>query len=75
MKHSITPKTGSFLNHERASGILLHLTSLPGRFGIGDIGPDAYRFVDFLKAGIPLSLLLWLVATLAIPLFFPLVPA
>jgi 4-alpha-glucanotransferase len=32
----------------RSSGILLHPTSLPGRFGIGDLGPDAYRFVDFL---------------------------
>lgn len=32
----------------RASGILLHPTSLPGRFGIGDLGPEAYRFVDFL---------------------------
>jgi 4-alpha-glucanotransferase len=32
----------------RASGILLHPTSLPGRFGIGDLGPAAYRFVDFL---------------------------
>jgi 4-alpha-glucanotransferase len=32
----------------RASGILLHLTSLPGRCGIGDLGPAAYRFVDFL---------------------------
>jgi 4-alpha-glucanotransferase len=32
----------------RASGILLHLTSLPSRFGIGDFGPEAYRFVDFL---------------------------
>jgi len=32
----------------RSSGILLHLTSLPGRFGIGDLGPEAYRFVDFL---------------------------
>jgi 4-alpha-glucanotransferase len=31
---------------ERASGILLHPTSLPSRFGIGDLGPDAYRFVD-----------------------------
>ena len=33
----------------RASGILLHPTSLPGRFGIGDLGPEAYRFVDFLE--------------------------
>lgn len=34
----------------RASGILLHPTSLPGRFGIGDLGDEAYAFVDFLKA-------------------------
>ncbi|MBW4462273.1 MAG: 4-alpha-glucanotransferase [Nodosilinea sp. WJT8-NPBG4] len=34
----------------RASGILLHPTSLPGRFGIGDLGPEAYRFVDFLAS-------------------------
>jgi 4-alpha-glucanotransferase len=32
----------------RASGILLHLTSLPGRFGIGDLGEESYRFADFL---------------------------
>lgn len=32
----------------RASGILLHPTSLPGRFGIGDLGEQAYRFIDFL---------------------------
>ena len=32
----------------RASGILLHPTSLPGKFGIGDLGPEAFRFVDFL---------------------------
>jgi len=32
----------------RGSGILLHLTSLPGKFGSGDFGPDAYRFVDWL---------------------------
>ncbi len=32
----------------RSSGILLHPTSLPGRFGIGDMGPQARRFVDFL---------------------------
>ena len=34
----------------RSSGILLHPTSLPGRFGIGDLGPEAYGFVDFLAA-------------------------
>jgi 4-alpha-glucanotransferase len=34
----------------RSSGILLHPTSLPGRFGIGDLGTSAYRFVDFLAA-------------------------
>lgn len=33
---------------ERSAGILLHPTSLPSRFGIGDLGPDAYRFIDFL---------------------------
>lgn len=32
----------------RSSGILLHPTSLPGRFGIGDLGRDACRFADFL---------------------------
>jgi 4-alpha-glucanotransferase len=34
----------------RAAGILLHPTSLPGRFGIGDLGPHAYAFADFLAA-------------------------
>ena len=34
----------------RASGILLHPTSLPGRFGIGDFGIEALRFVEFLSA-------------------------
>jgi 4-alpha-glucanotransferase len=34
----------------RCSGILLHPTSLPGRYGIGDLGPNAYRWVDTLAA-------------------------
>src|SRR6187402_2982410 len=34
----------------RASGVLLHPTSLPGRFGIGDLGPDADVFLDWAKA-------------------------
>jgi 4-alpha-glucanotransferase len=33
---------------QRASGILLHPSSLPGPFGIGDLGNEAWRFVDFL---------------------------
>jgi 4-alpha-glucanotransferase len=32
----------------RSSGILLHPTSLPSRFGIGELGLEAYRFIDFL---------------------------
>src|SRR5256885_16919809 len=31
---------------ERSSGILLHVTSLPGPHGIGDLGPAAYRWID-----------------------------
>lgn len=33
---------------ERASGVLLHPTSLPGRYGIGDLGPAAYQFIKWL---------------------------
>lgn len=36
------------MNFPRRSGILLHPTSLPGDFGIGDLGPEAFRFVDLL---------------------------
>jgi len=32
----------------RSSGVLLHPTSLPSRFGIGELGSEAYRFIDFL---------------------------
>src|SRR5258705_10958760 len=38
------------MSFSRASGILLHPTSLPGPFGIGDLGDEAYRFADFLAA-------------------------
>src|SRR5687768_18533045 len=38
------------MNFPRSSGILLHPTSLPGPFGIGDLGPQAYVFADFLVA-------------------------
>src|SRR6267142_949286 len=36
------------MNFPRFSGILLHPTSLPGPFGIGDLGPAAYAFADYL---------------------------
>ena len=35
--------------HERLAGILLHPTSLPTKYGIGDLGKSAYSFVDFLQ--------------------------
>jgi 4-alpha-glucanotransferase len=38
------------LTSERISGILLHVTSLPSYGGVGDFGPAAYEFVDFLVA-------------------------
>ena len=37
------------MQFERSAGILFHPTSLlPGKFGIGDLGSEAYKFVDFL---------------------------
>ena len=38
------------MKFKRSSGILLHPTSLPGRYGVGDLGAEAYRFVDWLEA-------------------------
>jgi len=38
------------MNEKRTSGIILHPTSLPGPDGIGDLGAEAYRWVDFLSA-------------------------
>jgi 4-alpha-glucanotransferase len=36
--------------HYRASGVLLHITSLPSPYGIGDVGPAAFAMVDRLQA-------------------------
>ncbi len=38
------------MNHVRSSGVLLHPTSFPGRYGIGDLGQEAYYFIDFMVA-------------------------
>ncbi|MCU1319301.1 MAG: 4-alpha-glucanotransferase [Edaphobacter sp.] len=40
--------SGEALDQERLSGVLLHVTSLPSYGGVGDFGPAAYAFVDFL---------------------------
>jgi hypothetical protein len=40
---------GSTGDNKRKSGILLHISSLPGSYGTGDIGHEAYRFIDFLS--------------------------
>src|SRR5436309_3047751 len=38
------------MNQDRLSGVLLHVTSLPSLGGVGDFGPAAYEFIDFLAA-------------------------
>jgi 4-alpha-glucanotransferase len=36
--------------YKRSSGLLLHISSLPGAYGIGDLGHEAYAFADFLQS-------------------------
>jgi 4-alpha-glucanotransferase len=43
----MTPLISHWLE-SRASGVLAHVSSLPGDFGIGNLGPGAHAFVDFL---------------------------
>ncbi|HZB88707.1 MAG TPA: 4-alpha-glucanotransferase, partial [Terracidiphilus sp.] len=38
------------MRFERSSGVLLHISSLPSYGGIGDLGPAAHAFVEFLAA-------------------------
>ena len=39
------------MSFPRASGVLLHPTSLPGLYGLGDLGPAAFEFIDLLASG------------------------
>ena len=34
----------------KSAGVLLHISSLPSKYGIGSLGKEAYAFVDFLKS-------------------------
>ncbi len=49
------------MKFRRASGVIMHPTSLPGPDGIGDLGPEAYRWVDFLAST---GTMLWQVLSL-----------
>ena len=47
--------SGLGLDYDKYAGILAHPTSFPGSYGIGDLGPGAYAFIDFLeKSGLNL---------------------
>ena len=48
MKAASRTRTLRFDFRRRSSGLLLHVTSLPGPHGSGDLGSEAHRFVDFL---------------------------
>src|ERR1017187_9430118 len=51
MSDTVTMPSGSqklppFPDEYRASGLLLHVTSLPSAYGIGDLGPEAFAWID-----------------------------
>jgi 4-alpha-glucanotransferase len=51
--HALTPADflpAVLVQRDRASGLLLHPTSLPGQGGVGELGAPAFRFVEFLAA-------------------------
>ena len=37
------------MQFERNAGILLHVTSLPSKYGVGTLGEEAYKFLDWTK--------------------------
>lgn len=47
---TLTMNLPSFLSGRRTSGVLLHITSLPSQYGIGDMGPAAITWIDRLHA-------------------------
>ena len=48
-QHAESPYVAPFPENYRASGLLLHLTSLPSPYGIGDVGPTAVKWIDKLS--------------------------
>jgi 4-alpha-glucanotransferase len=50
MNQPADPSTHHSLLQSRLSGVLLHPSSLPGKYGIGEIGPAAFEWIDLLQA-------------------------
>lgn len=50
MERKLFKRDVSQMRFERASGILVHPTSFPNKYGIGDLGPNAFDFLNFLNA-------------------------
>ena len=50
MKTAVAKRKKAAAIQKRFSGILVHPTSFPSPYGIGDLGSGAYEFIDFLKA-------------------------
>jgi hypothetical protein len=48
-RHAESPHVAPFPEGYRASGLLLHMTSLPSPYGIGDVGPGAVQWIDKLS--------------------------
>ena len=48
MRNKVLSSNLNFDFQHRSSGILMHITSLTGPYGSGDLGPEAYSFIDFL---------------------------
>jgi len=42
---------GILMDHTRRAGVLLHPTAFPGECGIGELGPEAYQFIDWMAEG------------------------
>jgi 4-alpha-glucanotransferase len=45
-RNASVPTIAPFAEGYRAAGVLLHVTSLPSRYGIGDLGPNAFAWID-----------------------------
>jgi 4-alpha-glucanotransferase len=48
LSFTVRCSAGGRMKFQRSSGILLHPTSFPGPYGVGDLGKNARRFIDFL---------------------------